>query len=83
MSVLERFAQIQALVQITIKRFGNPRLVLHLLTEDLPRDRISGVDTGFNIGAYEIDYAIPASRLCFPGNGAIEALLVQASAQHF
>ena len=35
MSVLERFAQIQALVQITFTRFRNSSLAPHLLTKDL------------------------------------------------
>ena len=83
MSVLERFAQIRALVQITFTRFRNSYPALHLLTKDSRHSRVGTLDTGFKIAGYEIDYATAASRLCFSGNGAIEAVLFEAESHQF
>ena len=51
MSVLERFAQIRALVQITFSRFRNAYPAQHLLTKDSARCRVTTLDTGFKIAA--------------------------------
>ncbi len=81
MYVLERFAQIPVVVQITSTRIRNRDPALNLLTKDLRNYRDGNRFPGFKISTYEIDYATAACRLCFPGNGAIEAVFTQATTQ--